>query len=52
LVVCHELTHFWHHDHSAAFYRQLGAVLPQHKALRAQLKNEKIPRFAWEERKA
>ena len=48
LVVCHELTHFLHHDHSAAFYGQLGTVLPQHKALRAQLKKEKIPRFTWD----
>ncbi len=48
LVACHELTHFWHHDHSVAFYRRLGQVLPEHRQLRAALKKTAIPRFTWD----
>ena len=36
-VVCHELAHFRHPDHSSAFYAWLGRVLPDHKALRKAL---------------
>ena len=37
-VVAHELTHFLHADHSAAFYAELARVLPDWKARRAALK--------------
>ena len=37
-VVAHELTHFLHADHSAAFYAALGAVIPDWKARRAALR--------------
>lgn len=33
-VVLHELCHFIFADHSPAFYRELGARLPNHRALR------------------
>ena len=33
-VVLHELCHFIHADHSPAFYRELGAHLPTHRALK------------------
>ncbi len=48
LVVCHELTHFWHHDHSAAFYERLERTMPGHREARAVLKKTAIPRFTWD----
>lgn len=47
-VVCHELAHFSHHDHSKAFYNCLARVLPDHKARRKILHAVAIPRFAAE----
>ena len=37
-VVVHELAHIRHHDHSAAFYRFIASVMPDHKARRALLR--------------
>ncbi len=48
LVVLHELTHFRHHNHSAAFYADLGKLLPEHRRLRAALRTVQIPTFVWE----
>ena len=42
-VACHELAHFRHPDHSAAFYACLSRVLPQHKDLRRVLHSIPIP---------
>ena len=36
-VCVHELTHFLHPNHSAAFYAELDARLPEHRALTARL---------------
>ena len=44
-VACHELAHFRHPDHSAAFYACLARVLPQHKELRRILHATPIPEF-------
>jgi predicted metal-dependent hydrolase len=44
-VVCHELAHFKHHDHSAAFYTWLSRVLPQHKEWRAVLRSTPLPQL-------
>ena len=38
-VVAHELTHFLHADHSAAFYAALARVMPDWKPRRAALKD-------------
>ena len=43
-VACHELAHFCHPDHSAAFYACLGRVLPNHKELRKYLHAAPVPR--------
>lgn len=43
-VVCHELAHFCHPDHSAAFYAWLSRVLPNHKELRQYLRAAPVPR--------
>ena len=43
-VACHELAHFRHPDHSAAFYAWLSRVLPDHKALRKYLHAAPVPR--------
>lgn len=43
-VVCHELAHFRHPDHSAAFYAWLSRVLPDHKELRKYLHTAPVPR--------
>ncbi len=48
LVVCHELTHLLHHDHSPAFYAHLAQVLPQHKRIKTLLREASIPQFSWE----
>jgi predicted metal-dependent hydrolase len=45
LVVCHELTHFLHRDHSAAFYAALARVLPRHRELKLALRDTPIPQF-------
>lgn len=37
-VVVHELAHIRHHDHSAAFYRFVAAVLPDYKQREALLR--------------
>ena len=37
-VVVHELAHIRHHDHSAAFYRFVASVMPDHEARRALLR--------------
>ena len=37
-VVVHELAHIRHHDHSAAFYRFIASVMPNHEARRALLR--------------
>ena len=43
-VACHELAHFRHPDHSAAFYACLSRVLPNHKELRKYLHSAPVPR--------
>jgi predicted metal-dependent hydrolase len=43
-VACHELAHFCHPDHSAAFYACLARVLPNHKELRKYLHTAPVPR--------
>lgn len=48
LTVCHELAHFRHHDHSAAFYACLARVLPDHKERRAAMRRAVLPRFIWD----
>lgn len=45
-VACHELAHFRHPDHSAAFYATLARVLPQHKEWRKLLHSMPIPELA------
>jgi predicted metal-dependent hydrolase len=44
-VVCHELAHFAHPDHSPAFYACLARVLPSHKELRAVLRHAHVPQL-------
>jgi predicted metal-dependent hydrolase len=48
LTVCHELAHFRHHDHSAAFYAWLGVHLADHRQRRTAMKEIQLPRFAWD----
>ncbi len=48
LAVCHELAHFKHHDHSAAFYAWLARVLPDHKERKAALRTAPVPTFIWQ----
>ena len=36
-VICHELCHFYHKDHSSAFYNLLGAKLPNWVKLKEKL---------------
>lgn len=47
-VACHELAHFRHPDHSAAFYATLSRVLPQHKEWRRILHSTKLPQIGTE----
>lgn len=44
-VICHELAHFHHADHSPRFWACLGRVMPDHKARRRALNAFPIPSF-------
>jgi predicted metal-dependent hydrolase len=44
-VICHELAHFHHADHSAAFWQYLATVMPDCKARRKALNAFAIPRL-------
>ena len=44
-VICHELAHFHHADHSAAFWQCLAAVMPDCKERRKALNAYPIPQF-------
>ncbi|RZL49912.1 MAG: M48 family peptidase [Variovorax sp.] len=44
-VVVHELSHLRVMDHSPRFWATVAAVLPDHAALRRQLKDETVPRW-------
>jgi hypothetical protein len=37
-VICHELAHFRHRDHSAAFWREVAALFPEYQSMRARLR--------------
>jgi len=37
-VICHELAHFRHRDHSPAFWREVARLCPGHAAARAHLR--------------
>ena len=41
-VVVHELAHIRHHDHSAAFYREVAAVLPDYRERSRLLRGKQI----------
>ena len=43
-VVVHELSHLRFMDHSPRFWATVQGVMPEHAALRRQLKNEVLPR--------
>ena len=47
-VICHELAHFCHADHSPAFWQCLTARMPDCKAKRQQLNAFEIPKFGEE----
>ena len=47
-VACHELSHFCHPDHSAAFYACLARVMPQHREWRRILHSTKLPQIGTE----
>ena len=44
-VVVHELSHLRVMDHSPRFWATVGSVMPDHAALRRQLKDEATPRW-------
>ena len=44
-VIYHEMCHFKHQDHSAAFYKHLGSFFPQYAAARRALKAAVIPEY-------
>lgn len=44
-VICHELAHFHHADHSAAFWQCLATVMPDCKERRKALNAFPIPQF-------
>ena len=44
-VICHELAHFHHADHSPRFWECLGRVMPDHKERRKALNAFPIPHF-------
>ncbi len=45
-VICHELAHFHHANHSAAFWQCLAARVPDCKERRRALNTTLLPRFA------
>ena len=45
-VVAHELSHLREMNHSAAFWRTVASVVPDHAALRRSLRDEPAPRWA------
>ena len=47
-VICHELAHFHHADHSAAFWQALALVMPDCKTRRKALNDYPIPTFTEE----
>ena len=44
-VVAHELSHLRVMDHSATFWNTVGTVVPDYQQLRAQLKEDAIPKW-------
>ncbi|MBE6632136.1 MAG: M48 family metallopeptidase [Ruminococcaceae bacterium] len=38
-VIAHEMCHFLHHDHSAAFYKELENVIPDYRELKRELES-------------
>lgn len=45
-VIAHELTHLLHPDHGRAFWRALGAAMPDYDARKARLR-ELGPALVW-----